>query len=67
MAQLIKHWKISAFEDANTLVGEGYQKDPTPKIEHGFLVLRDESGFEVRYLNLDNLSAFIIETVKEGE
>lgn len=67
MAQLIKHWKISAFEDASTLVGEGYQKDPTPRIEHGFLVLRDESGFEVRYLNLDNLSAFIIETVKEGE
>lgn len=67
MDWIIKNWKISAFEDASTLVGEGYQKDPNPRIEYGFLVLRDESGVEVRYLNLDNLSAFIIEMVKEGE
>ncbi|MDI9276181.1 hypothetical protein QMZ65_03045 [Pantoea sp. EABMAA-21] len=65
MVSVVKHWKISAYENVSTLVSVGYQKEPNPEILNGFLVLSDEEGLRRTYLSLEKLSAFVIETIKE--
>ena len=72
MHKIIKHWDIYISTKESQRSGDlpmlvGSQKDPQPKIEHGFLRFQNFDGAEVG-VNLNDITCYSIEPVyKEDE
>lgn len=71
MAKVIEHWKVEVYTEHAICNGEppaeGYQHLADPEFKNGFLILRDETGIELKALNAESIVGFTIKPIYKQE
>ncbi|AYN25760.1 hypothetical protein D8682_01425 [Buttiauxella sp. 3AFRM03] len=71
MAFVISYWQVDVYtQDAVCNGGDpiqGYQRDPEPEFNNGFLILRDKSGIQLKALNTIGVAGFNITPIYADE
>lgn len=71
MSRVISCWQVNVFTQDVVCNGgdgiKGYQRDPEPEFNNGFLILRDKSGIQLIALNATGIAGFNITPIYADE
>ncbi|CCV60759.1 hypothetical protein [Yersinia enterocolitica] len=72
MSRIISYWQVDVFPRDIVCSGggdgiKGYQQDPEPEFNNGFLIIRDKSGDNLKALNANDIAGFNITPIYADE